>query len=214
MFRGSARLWLLGTCLSLALGGTLGCRLLAAPFLLWGKPPTKDVPAEYPYLADKKVCVVVWAELDTLYEYPNVQLEVAEHIRAALEAKVDGVTFIPSRQVVDLQRQDPDWDRTDPAALGARFGADRVLVVELTQYRTRDPDSPHLFRGRISAGIKVYDTAYRDAAPSYSTVVETAYPPDSPGTWGTNDSAIRWATMEAFAADVATQFYDRKVEVK
>ena len=35
--------------------------------------------------------------------------------------------------------------------LGARFGADRALMIELTQYTTREPESPHLYRGRIAA---------------------------------------------------------------
>ncbi len=197
--------------LSPAIGG---CKLFAAPFLLWGKEPTKDVPAEYPYMQGKKVCLLVWADSETLFEYPWVQLEISEHVATTMKPNIPEISFIPNRKIIDLQRRDFDWERGDPAVLGARFGADRVLMIELTQYTTREPESPHLYRGRIAANVKVYDTAYRRSAPVFKTSVETVYPPDSVGQWGTDDAGIRKATMEAFAIDLAGKFYDRQVEVK
>lgn len=189
-----------------------GCKLLAAPFLMWGKEPTKDVPAEYPYLQDKKVCVLVWADSETLFEYPWVQLEVSEHVTGAMQPNVSGIEFVPNRQVLELQRREPDWDRSDPAVLGARLGAERALMIELTQYTTREPESPHLYRGRIAANVKVYDTEYRNSAPVYKTSAETVFPLDSAGQWGTDDAAIRKATMQAFGLDLAGKFYDRQVK--
>jgi hypothetical protein len=191
-----------------------GCKWLAAPWLMWAPEPTKRVPAEFPYLQGKKVCVAVWADSETLFEYPWVQLEVSEHVVETMKPNVRGVSFIPCRSVVELQRRDVDWDRKDPALLGARFGADRVLMIELTQYTTREPESPHLYRGRVAANLKVYNTQYRDSEPIFKSPVEVAYPPASVGQWGTNDQAIRLATMQAFAAEVAGKFYDRQVKVK
>lgn len=196
------------------LGASSGCRLLAAPFLLWAPEPTKEVPAEFPYLQDKKVCLLVWADSETLFEYPWVQLEISEHVATAMKPQVSGVSFIPNRGVVELQRREYDWERSDPAVLGARFGADRVLMIELTQYTTREPESPHLYRGRIAANLKVYNTAFRNSAPVFKSSVEIVYPPDSVGQWGTDDRNIRKATMEAFAVELAGKFYDRRVKVK
>lgn len=191
-----------------------GCRLLAAPILMWGQEPTKEVPAEFPYLQGKKVCLAVWADSETLFEYPWVQLEVSEHVAKAIKPNVERVSFTPNRNVVELQQREVDWERTDPAVLGKRFGAERVLMIELTQYTTREPESPHLYRGRIAANVKVYDTGYPRSAPVFKTSVETVYPPESVGQWGTDDRAIRKATMEAFAAELAGKFYDRRVKVE
>lgn len=191
-----------------------GCQSLAIPFLLWGPEPTRTIPAEYPYLEGRKVAIVVWADRDTLFEYPFVQLEVSEHVSVPLKANVRGISIIPNRTVVELQKRDPDWDRIPPARLGARLGADRVVLVELTLYTTREPEATHLYRGRISANVKVYDTAYPDSAPTYRTTIETVYPPDSPGQWGTDDRAIRKAMMESFANDLARKFYEHKVKLR
>lgn len=191
-----------------------GCQLIAAPFLMWGQEPTKDVPAEYPYLAGKKVAIVVWADTDTLFEYPQVQFDVSEFLAASLKSNVKGLTVVPARQVVDYQRRDASWYNRPPGEIGRDFGADRTLMVELTEYTTREPNSPHLKRGRISANLKVYDTSKKDVAPSYKTNITCKYPSGDAADWGSDDRSIRAATMQAFADEVANRFYDRKVKVK
>ena len=197
-----------------ALSGAAGCKLFAAPFLMWAPEPTKEVPAQWPHLHDKNVCILVWADADTLIEHPWVQLEVAEHVEKALEPNVAGVKFIPNRKVKDFMQREPNWDRTDPAVIGQRFGADRVLMIELTQFTTREPESPHLYRGHISGNIKIFNVEFPGSEPVYKTLVESVYPPESPGQWGTNDRDIRKATLEAFAEAVASRFYDRRVKVR
>lgn len=190
-----------------------GCRYLAAPFLLWGEEPTKKVEAKYPYMEAKKVCILVWAEQDTLFEYPNVRYEVAEWIATELKGIKD-VAIVPNRSVVDYQAREQDWDRMNPALIGARFKADRVLAIELTQYTTREPDSPHLYRGHISANLKVYDCAQTDAGPTFRTQVTSAFPPNGTTEWGTDDRMIRKDTMAQFAVDVVNNFRDRVEKVK
>lgn len=199
----------------LGLGALMvGCQALAAPFLMWGAEPTRTVPAEYPYLAGKRVAVVVWVEAETLFEFPNVQYELSEFVRDAITRNVKGVVFTPSRKVREHQMREVNWDRSHPSELGKVFGVERVLMIEITQYSTREPDSPHLYRGRIHAGLKVYDASASGSPPVYKAQVETAYPPDSPGQWGANDAAVRRGAMEAFADDVAKRFYDHKVKVR
>lgn len=191
-----------------------GCKFLAMPIIMWGQEPTRKVPPDYPYLAGKKVCILTWAEPFTMFEYPRVRLEVSEYVRVALERSVHGLSIVPNRQVVDYQDRNPDWDNEHPASIGQRFGADRVLLIELTRYTTREPDSPHLYRGHIAANVKVYDPAYPDAEPGYKTTVEIAHPADGAGSYGTDDRTIRRGAMEHFAAELANRFCERQEKVK
>ena len=62
--------------------------------------------------------------------------------------------------------------------------------------------------------MSVYNPAYPNSEPAYTSDITTLYPPESRGEIGTGDRAIRRATMEAFADDVAGKFYDRDVKVK
>ncbi len=199
-----------GLLLLSAVLGTVGCRALA----LILPEQTKTVAAEYPYLADKRVCLVVKAPDEMLFEYPNVQWEVADHVRVALEANVRGLTVVDPKKVADFQRNEPTWESMDPAALGKNFGADRVLEIDLTQYTTREPESPYLYRGHISAAVRVYNTDYPNSQHAYQSDVRTTYPPDGPGQYGSNDRAIRGATMDTFGQDTANKFFDRQVTVR
>jgi len=195
--------------LPLALVST-GCKALA----LFLPEPTKTVPAEYPYLVDKKVAIAVKAPDEMQFEYANIHWEVADHVRVALESTVRGVTVIEPKKVVDYQRSHADWETMDSARLGREFGADRLIEIELTQYTTREPESPHLYRGHISAALRVFNTEYANSQPAYQADVHTVYPPTGPGQYGATDRAIRAATMDAFAQDVSAKFYDRQVTVK
>ena len=204
-------------CLTLVLASPLlltatGCRWFAAPFLLWHKEPTKTVPAEYPHLVGKKVAIVIWADMDTLFEFPHIQLELSEHVRFAMQPNIEKITFVSNRQIVEAQKRDGTWARKSPASLGARFEADRVLLIEITQCTTREPDSTHLFRGRISANLKVYDTAQPEAEPAWKGTAEAAFPKDAQAAWGTDENTVRRTTMEVFGQEVANFFYERKVK--
>lgn len=191
-----------------------GCNLFRGAVLWFGEQPTRNVPAEYPHLVGRKVCLLVWGEPYTLAEYPDVQLELAEHARVALQNVVQRIAITPNRQVVEYQRTNPNWDRERPADIGQRFGADRVLVIEVTQYTTREPDNPYVLRGRISANVKVYDAAHPDAEPAYKTTLDVRYPPGAAAEYGTRESDLRRATLEAFAGELAGRFYARREQVK
>lgn len=197
----------------LALAALLGgCKAIAAPFLMWGEEPMREVPAEFPHLAGQRVAIAVWADSNTLFEYPYVAVELSEHVRTAIQPNVPRVSFVSNRDVVDYQKANPDWDREDPTVVGARFRADRVLLIELTQYTTRDPESTHLLRGMIAANLRVYDATQPNTRPLWSGMVETVYPEQGTAAWGTSESDVRRAAMEDFALKAAQKFYDHKVK--
>lgn len=205
------RLCLLVASLSLLCAGT-GCRLIAAPFLLWGEEQTRDVPADYPYLANKDVLVLIWADQATLFDYQYLRHDLGAHIGQALEAKVPGVKCVPARIVATMQDREPDWDQTAPATLGRRFRADRVMLVEVLECGTREAGATHLYRGRITANVAIYDPQYgADAGPVWETedAIKTIYPTAGPGLYSTTDAAVRRTTMEQFALQLAGKFYDR-----
>jgi hypothetical protein len=208
-----------GLLLQIALLGSLlpalgGCKLIAVPFFAFGQDQTKKVPAEYPYLEGKQVCIVVWADEYTTFQYQFLPLEVSEHVRVALDASVRGLTIVPNREVIDYQKREPDWQAQNPAKIGKKFGADRVIMIELTQYTTREPGSMHLYRGHMGGNIKIFDTAYPESGPTYQTVVEVAYPPDNFAAYGTDERTLRRAILELFANDLAGRFHERQEKVK
>lgn len=213
-FRNRLTVWFGTGLLALLAVGTGGCEAIALPFLLWGEEPTRTVEAEYPYLPGKRVCIVVRPEMETLFQYPHVRLDLSDHLKVALEAHVADISVAEPKRVTDFQKQRHNWEAIDPAVLGRRFEADRLIEVELTQYTTRDPESPYLYRGHIAAVVNVYNTDYPNSAPAYSTEVRVAHPDEGPAKWGAEEREVRASVMQAFADEVAGKFYDRKVKVR
>ncbi|MBL8879926.1 MAG: hypothetical protein JNG88_12470 [Phycisphaerales bacterium] len=200
--------------LALLLAGCLmGCQALAAPWILTGEEPTKRIKAEFPHLKNKKIAILVWADSDARFEYPFVRLEMAEHIKSELEARIDGVKFSSNRQIIEMQDRDPDWDRKPPAKIGQRLDAERVISIEVSQYSMREPESRHLLRGRIAAQVSIYDTSRPDSGHLYRTEVAIMHPEKSEGRWGNDEAAIRREAMEAFATALVKRFYDHDEKV-
>ncbi|MCA9244554.1 MAG: hypothetical protein KDA32_11395 [Phycisphaerales bacterium] len=200
-----------------ALGAVLvalpGCQLAGALAVLL-PAPKKTVKAEYPYMNNEKLCILVNAEMETLFDFPHVQYELSEYISREVEKNVKGATVVSPRTIDELQRRDSRWSMRDPARIGAQFGATKVMVIDLTQYATREADSPHLYRGRVSANIRVYDADYFDHQPTFTASIDTVWPTDSPaGAWGIDDAEVRDATMRQFADELVGRFYDRRVEL-
>jgi hypothetical protein len=184
-----------------------GCRLLGVLF-----EDVEHVKAEYPHLANKRAVIIVRADIQTLSMYPHVQLELADHFRLDLEGGVKGLLVVDPRKVVDFQRSEPDWEKMDPSELGRRFGAERVIEVDLTQYTTREPGHEYLYRGHIAAAVRVYNAEYPNTEPTYKTHIEALYPEHGPSQWSGDERSIRSLTMQLFAQEAAGKFYDHDVK--
>lgn len=192
-----------------------GCQIFASMFYLFSPEQTRTIEAEYAHLEGQQTLILVWADDSILFDFPYVQFELAEFVRSALISNVRGVEVVSPRSVATYQAKNPNWTRQHPTEIAKQFRADRVVMIELIDYRTREPQATHLLRGHISANVRVYDAEYgTGVGPVWTSddPVEVNYPEDQAGTFGVTDEQIRRTTMQLFAAEVAGKFYDRKVK--
>lgn len=209
------RRWILATA-TLWLPMTVGCNLVSLPFILFAPEPTKKVSAEFAHLKGKRLLILVWAEQATLYEYPNVRYEVADHVRYHLKEHFPKLEVVPPSQVNRYMKSHPDWSTERPTRLGRHFKADNVMMLELMEFTTREPGSPNLFRGRVRARIMMYDMSGEEERPKGIALkpAEAVYPPDRPiGVLRANDRTIRAETYKEFGRVVALKFYDHEVKI-
>ena len=82
-----------------------GCSWLVP--LVFLHPGTKTVPAEFAQLQGKTVAVMIWAEPETLYDYPYVRLELASYVSDKIRAHVKDVRLIDDRKVEDFVQKNP-----------------------------------------------------------------------------------------------------------
>lgn len=193
------------------------CVLLAATGCNWLMPLVfmaehkEKVPAEFDKLADTRTAIVVWAQQETLFDYPHVRLELAMHIADQLRPKVK-FDLVDGRKVEDyLQRTLAT--AADPETVGRHFDCDMVIYLELLEFQIRDPQAPDFLRATIHASVSVYDIGVAPDEPRRYALqdVETIYPEQGPVTFtGANAAQVRKAAYETFAEAVARKFYNHE----
>ncbi len=173
--------------------------------------PQKTVPAEFAHL-EGSVAVVVWVHPETLYDYPNVRLELASHvadqIAASVRAKLSFADMMEVEQYIDRR----GGRVVDPAQIGREFGTRFVVYMEILEFTLRDPFLPDLLQAKIRASVTVYDMEDKDFAPrSYDLTPVTTQVPDRPAQFSqSNAMLIRKLAYETFAGLVARKFHEYK----
>ncbi len=198
---------------SIAIAALCGCNWLV-PFIFVGEHK-RTVPAEFNKLEGKRALVLVWAEPATLYDYPHVRIELATYVADKIRAGVKECETVDPADVEDLLQRDLDA-AVDPVHTGKHFAADYVVYVELLGFQIRDPATPDLAQGRVSASVAVYDVnADPDEIGRFAlTPVETVCPEHSPVLMSARNAlTIRRKTYEVFSETVARKFFDHDVDL-
>ena len=200
-----------GLCLAAGVSG--GCNLLV-PFIFLGEHKRK-VPAEFDKLEGTRTAVVVWAEPETLFDYPHVRLELGSYTGDKIRANVKDCDIVDSFRVEEFLERNAD-DTIDPRKVGAHFEADMVVYIELLEFQVRDRSAPDLLRGRVKASVSVYDLrADPDEISSFVLEsVEVVCPQNQPVLMSSrNAQLIRQQTYDLFSEKVARKFYEHKVDL-
>lgn len=168
------------------------------------------VTAEYGGLAKgEHLLVLVYADEATLFEYPFARYEVAEFVAEELREKLS-VEILDNQQVARFQEQTLDWEAMPLSQIGARFGADVVLYLELLEFTTREHGSQNLYRGRIrAAGTMVRLNSADVPMRVWQNEVLAIYPEAAPvSSLSTTDQNIRGMALRRFAKSLGQRFYD------
>ncbi|MCG3136674.1 MAG: hypothetical protein HJJLKODD_00509 [Phycisphaerae bacterium] len=216
MMRSAAQVnrWSALSCCLMLLSGAVGCNWMTGLALVLPEP-TRKVQPEFRELTGA-VTVLVWAPLETMYDYPYVRLEVASHVVDELHARLKEVRCTDVSRVEDYLEQQTQTV-VDPELVGREFGTRYLVYIELLQFQFRDPYTPDLLQGQVRASITIYDFSKPDTPPRRFelTPIEATVPGSQPIRY-TQASAVtvRKQTYETVAGLVAKKFYayEEKVE--
>ena len=186
---------------------TVGCNWIQLGFLL--QEHKRTVPAEFSKLQDHRVLTLVWAEPETLFDYPHVRWELSSFVGDKLRAEVSGVTLVDPVKVEDHIQKTLGAD-ADPEHMGRQFEADMVVYLELTEFQIRDPEVPDLVQARIGASVAVYDLTADPDGPQYHELAPVHVTEPEGGAQimpRANMLLIRQEAYSKFAESVARKFY-------
>ena len=190
-----------------------GCNWLL-PFVFLGEHKRKIAP-EYDRLEGSRLAVVVWAEPETLFDYPHVRLELGAFIGDRIRANVEQCDVVDQFAIEEFMERDLDA-AADPRKVGTEFEADKVVYVELLRFQIRDASSPDLLQARVDAGVSVYDL-YADPDEINRFVldpVSVTYPEGQAAVMSARAAQlVRQNTYELFSETVARKFYEHRVDM-
>jgi hypothetical protein len=152
-------------------------------------------------------------------DWPSLKLDLSRGIQSRLQQQaqqkkdrpkeLEGTTFAAPESVIRFQRDHPETDTQPIIEVAPRMNIDRLIYIEIEQFHTRPEQSLELFRGSITASLKVVEIADGKAKVAYQREkLHVDYPAKGPeeGTPGLGDADVYEKTLEAFAIQVVNEF--------
>ena len=187
-----------------------GCWFAATAF---GGEKTYRVDARYTGLENRSVAVLVAADEYLLFTQPRAPQLIGQAVSNEIASNVEGVTVANPRQVAAFQARNPYWSTTPYAELIEQLDVDRLVVVDLAEYRLHDPGNKHVWRGVIAAGVVVAEADRPDPDQlAFEASVRAQFPENREvGVVNADRETIELATLKLFAVEVGRLFYDHEV---
>lgn len=175
-------------------------------------PPMVNVTREYDGLAGQSVAVLVDVDHSVLFEYPQAGYELSAAVSDQIAGNVANVKVIDARQVVDFQRRNIYWPTLRYSKLAERLKVNRLVLIEVIEYRTHEPGNINLYRGVVSATMSVIEAdGSQPDDRAYQTTLTASYPPgNNLGVPDADPLTIRKGMIDLFAIQAGWKFYDHK----
>ncbi|MGP1272633.1 MAG: hypothetical protein ACTS22_04815 [Phycisphaerales bacterium] len=207
--------------LSLALLGglaaaQLGCEIIAFPFFIAkeiDKQGSHIEPAQYTGLEGRSVAVLVSADRSVQANFPGVVPEISVSLAERIREHVDITGYVPGRVMLAFQYENPSWSALAYGELAEKLGVERLVVVDLREFRLNDPGNRYLYDGVADAAIGVVeaDGPYPDDI-AYELFVNVTFP--DAGGFGPEDftsQQVMSVLMKRFLDRASWPFYDAEV---
>ncbi len=201
--------------LLLAMAGLCGCGSLGA---VLNALPLAPIQAKYKDLQGQSVAIMVWADRGIRVDFPHVQLDAANGIQSKLiKARKDNKDELKDTRfplsaatVVRFQEDHPEWAADSIEEIAPRLKVSRVIYVEIDGLQTRSDSAVDLFRGTLTATVRVVEVTNGKARVVHTEEnMRSIYPEKSPeeGIPSIGDFETYRQTVDEFTTSVANLFY-------
>ncbi len=138
-----------------------GCEAIGFMAESYKRGSTREVKGEYRGLEGKSFAVVVTADRMIEADHPGIIDRLTAKITERLSTPTNVPTpsgFVPPTQVLRYLYDNPSWPARPLSELGQGLGnVQRLVYVELNEYRLHDPGNPYEWDGVASATMSVLE---------------------------------------------------------
>ncbi|MEM8757578.1 MAG: hypothetical protein AAGF47_07330 [Planctomycetota bacterium] len=146
--------------LAAAVSAAAGCEVIAFPFFIANeidKQGTHTEPAQYEGLVGKSFAVLISADRGIQADYPEIVPRLSRRIAEELVANVDVAGYVPGPVILQYQYENPSWSAMAFGEVDDELGVERLVVVDLQEFRLNDPGNRYLYDGVAAASINVVE---------------------------------------------------------
>jgi hypothetical protein len=169
--------------------------------------------AEYQGLQDKTFAVIVVAPRSIQGEHPRLVSTLTNAIGARLAGNNEHVQadgFVPGPRILEFQYTTPQWTAWSYQELIEHFGVDRLIVVDLFEYRLREQGNRYVWNGRIAGRVGVIEA--ETGSPNefmFTRDLRIRYPDDSGYTSADfTQNHVEASLQDRFSNRVSWLFFD------
>ncbi|MSR69631.1 MAG: hypothetical protein EXS17_04720 [Phycisphaerales bacterium] len=116
-----------------------------------------EVLAKYRGLENKSVAVLAHTDMRTAYEYPTALPNIVGNVANSIQKNVGGARVLDPRYSVSWMHQNPGWPTTPLADLTSELDVDRVVVVDVYEYRLNPEGNSFMWDGVAGANIGIVE---------------------------------------------------------
>lgn len=152
------RLW--GVAALAALASAMGgCAAVAIAGKAIEDVKPKRVQGEYQGMTGKSFAVAVVADRAIQADFPSLVPEVTARVSQLLAEGAKASGFVPPADVLRYQATRPQWVVMDRGELAAALGGvERLVVIEISEFRLREPGNKYLWNGVAAGTVAVMET--------------------------------------------------------
>lgn len=207
--------WCAAALLSATVLFSGGCNIFGfggAMLESYRRSSTKSVQPEYTGLKGKNWAVVVVADRSIQAELPDIVPWMTGKICERLTKEQPTIIakgMAPASRVLRYQYDHPSWVTKPHSELAKDLQVDRLIVVEIIEYRLNDPGNQYLWNGLASGTVGVIEaeSSLKDEF-TFQKSVRVRFPDDE--NYGPNDfdrAVVATALGQRFLDRVTWLFY-------
>jgi hypothetical protein len=198
----------------LMLGGCAAAAIVSAVGSQLERDKKIEVLAKYSGLKDKTVAVLVNADLSTLYEHPSLSTTLVTNItnRIGRELKAQNVRVMRPVDALNWQYSASAWSSMPYGQIAAELGVDRVVLIDVYEYRLTPPGNRWVWEGVCAANVGIIeaDGSDPDMLVDEFTVMATFPPVKNLAIDGATAQQIETGVLANFIEKVTWLFYDHE----
>lgn len=134
---------------------------------------------EYSGLEGRTYAVVAIAQRSVQSEFPALQPSLIQRIDARLAAESGASGHVPGDQVTGFLANNPQWVAWPRSRLADELEVDRLVFIEVNEFRTNEPGNEYLWDGLAWVSVSVIERGGNTDAEAFRKEIRVKFPDQS-----------------------------------